>query len=41
VVFTKWGGFGDIWQMVSREFPHTWIDGGGTALVEYDCGIDF
>ena len=41
MIFTKWGGFIDNWYTVTREFPHTAIDGGSEVLIEYDCGINF
>lgn len=41
VIFTKWGGFIEVWYKITREFPHTVVDGGSRVLVEYDCGIMF
>ncbi len=41
VLFTKWGGFIEVWHTLSREFPHMFVDGGSEVLIEYDCGINF
>jgi hypothetical protein len=39
VTFTKWGGFVEVWYVISREYPHHVLDGGNRILVEYDCGV--
>jgi hypothetical protein len=41
VLFTKWSGFIEVWYTLTREFPHTLVDGGSQVLIEYDCGISF
>jgi len=41
LLFTKWGGFYEVWFTISRDYPRAVYDWESEALVPYDCGVMF
>jgi hypothetical protein len=41
VLFTKWGGFIEVYYVIDKENSEVVLDGGDTQLLEYDCGVAF
>ena len=41
VLFTKWGGFIEVYYVIDKDNPGMVLDGGDTQLLEFDCGVAF
>ncbi len=39
IVFSKWGGFFEHVETISREFPHQLLNAENIELVPYNCGV--